>query len=216
MGNIRNLDIEPYITEYKTAIFFELGSGYGTGIYHVLQFPFQKIVSVEIEKDQAELLQKVFRFDQRVMVVNALSRDALRQILPQIPVHIPIFFFCDAHFPGADLGKRGFADEQDENIRMPLYEELQIIKELRVDKGAKDFILIDDIMLYDDENEYEASHQKANMDILPRDKRNYLKKFVEMFDTTHDSELITQEQGYLLFHPVLNSNLGRDFKIELC
>jgi hypothetical protein len=201
MGAIRNLDLNKWVQKYKTQVFFETGSGYGTGIFHSLQYPFQKILSVEIDKEQSDLLQKFFRFDQRVQIINGLSIDALKTVIPQIPLNIPIFFFLDAHFPYADLGKKGFGDEKDENIRMPLYQELLFIKENRIDKGAKDFILVDDIMLYDDDNEYESSSQKLTMDILPKENRNYLSKFLDLFSNSHDSEILTREQGYLILLP---------------
>lgn len=201
MGAIRNLDLNKWIKEYKTSIFFETGSGYGTGIFHSLQYPFQHILSVEIDEEQSLLLQKFFRFDSRVQIINSLSIDSLKKVLPQIPINMPIFFFLDAHFPYADLGKKGFSDEKDENIRMPLYQELLFIKEQRIDKRAKDFILVDDIMLYDDDREYEASSQKLTMDILPKEHRNYLPKFLELFNNSHNSEILTQEQGYLILSP---------------
>lgn len=201
MGAIRNLDLNKWIEKYKTRVFFETGSGYGTGIFHSLQYPFQVIFSVEIDKEQSDLLEKFFRFDQRVQIINGLSIDALKNVIPQIPLNIPIFFFLDAHFPYADLGKKGFGDEKDENIRMPLYQELLFIKENRIDKGAKDFILVDDIMLYDDDNEYESSSQKLTMDILPKENRNYLSKFLDLFINSHNSEILTREQGYLILSP---------------
>lgn len=201
MGAIKNIDLVNLKNKYNTQIFIETGSGYGTGIYEALRCGFPLILSVEIDKEQTELLQKVFRFDQKVRIFNALSRDFLSQILPQISTDVPCLIFLDAHFPGADLNKRSFSDEKDESIRMPLYEELQIVKKLRVDKGAKDLIIIDDIMLYDDDNQYEASHQKLTMDILPREHRNYLNKFISLYKDSHTPTVLKSEQGWLILEP---------------
>jgi hypothetical protein len=201
MGNIRNLDIRSVINKYKTQVFFETGTGYGTGVYNALQYPFGLIVSVEIDKEQSDLLTKFFRFDDRVKIFNTLSKDALLNIIPQLPLNISVFFFLDAHFPGADLGKSGFDDEKDESIRMPLYEELNVIKKLRTDKGAKDVILVDDIMLYDDERSYEAGHQKSKTEVLPKEHRNQLNKFIEIFKDSHNPRILTSEQGWLFLEP---------------
>jgi len=201
MGAIRNLNILDLINKHKTQVFVETGSGYGTGIFTALQFPFQAVLSVEIDKEQAELLNKFFRFDNRVRVFNDISFNFLKDILPKIPLNVPCFIFLDAHFPGADLGKSKFSDEQNESIRMPLSEELKLIKELRINKGAKDLILIDDIMLYDDDNQYEASHQKKTMDILPKKDRNCLGQFIDIFQDSHKPTILNKEQGWLILEP---------------
>lgn len=201
MGSIRNLNIADLINKYKTSVFLETGSGYGTGIFYALQFPFGTIFSVEIDKEQSDLLNKFFRFDPRVKIFNDSSYNFLNNILPRIPFNIPCFIFLDAHFPGADLGKAQFSDEKNENIRMPLNEELKLIKRMRADNGAKDVILIDDVMLYDDDNEYQASHQKKTMDILPKEHRNHLNKFISLFETTHNPTILRQEQGWLILRP---------------
>jgi len=202
MAAIINLDLKPWIDKYKTSVFFETGSGYVTGIFHALQYNFGYILSVEIDKEQTDLLNTFFRFDKRVRVINDLILNAFKNILPQISANIPIFFFLDAHFPYADLGKKSFSDEKDENIRMPLYQELLYIKENRINNGAKDFILIDDIMLYDDEGDYEANDCKKTMDILPREHRNFLPKFIDIFNKTHKHTILTREQGYLILEPI--------------
>lgn len=201
MGAIKNIDLVNLKNKHNTQIFLETGSGYGTGIYEALRCNFNLVLSVEIDKEQTELLQKVFRFEQKVKIFNTLSRDFLSQILPQININTPCLIFLDAHFPGADLNKRSFSDEKDESIRMPLYEELQIVKKLRVDKGAKDLIIVDDIMLYDDDNQYEASHQKQTMDILPREHRNYLNKFLSLYQDSHNPTILKSEQGWLILEP---------------
>ena len=201
MGAIKNIKLSALKEKYNGRIFIETGSGYGTGIYEALRSNFDLVLSVEIDKEQTELLQKVFRFDQKVQIFNALCRDFLSQILPQININTPCVIFLDAHFPGADLNKKAFSSEKNESIRMPLYEELQIVKKLRIDKGAKDLIIVDDIMLYDDDNQYEASHQKQTMDILPREHRNYLNKFISLYEASHTSTILKSEQGWLILEP---------------
>ena len=84
---------------------------------------------------------------------------------------------------------------------MPLLHELDIIIDERINKGCMDIIIIDDIMLYDDTQEYEASHQKLTMDILPKNDRNCLDKILLKFKETHDATILTKEQGWLIFTP---------------
>lgn len=207
MGAIRNLDLKTLIEKHKPSFFIETGAGYGTGIFTVLTFPFQAILSVEIDSEQTNFLNKFFRFDGRVRVFNMLSRDFLNLIIPQIPANMIIFFFLDAHFPQADFGIKEFDSEKDESIRMPLWDELNIIKKLR--PNSKDLILIDDISLYDDSSyKYDDDHKLKEIasKLLPRIHKNYLPKFIELFTDTHIHSILKNEQGYLLLEPKYFSN----------
>lgn len=209
MGAIRNLNLKNWIDKHKPSIFVETGSGYGTGIFTVLPFPFQAILSVEIDPEQTILLNKFFRFDTRVKVFNMLSKDFLNGIIPQIPFNVPVFFFLDSHFPGADMGLREFDAEQDENIRMPLWEEVNIIKNLR--PNSKDLILIDDISLYDDsDRKYNDDHKLKSFasKLLPKQHRNYLPKIIDLFKNTHSSTILENENGYLILEPNLVFEYG--------
>jgi len=204
MGAIKNLDILPAITKHNTRVFIELGAGYGTGIYHVLSLPVQAVLSVEIDAEQADLLKRFFRYDNRVQVFPGLTRDFLDNVLPQIPLTTPCFIFCDSHYPSADFGKKGFKDEKDENIRMPLVQELELIIKHRVSKGAKDVILIDDISLYDESSRmYAYDHKKSERakELAPLLHQNYLPKFIEWLAPTHTHQIYPQEQGWIMFSP---------------
>jgi hypothetical protein len=203
MGAIRNLNLKTWIDKHNPSVFVETGAGYGTGIFTILPYyNFGAILSVEIDREQTDLLNKFFRFDTRVKVFNMLSRDFLNSIIPQISSDTPIFFFLDSHFPQADFGLKEFDDEKDENIRMPLWEEVNIIKRLR--PISKDLILIDDISLFDDSNfKYDDDHKLKSIahKLLPKLHRNYLHKIINLFDDTHNSEVMKNEQGYLILTP---------------
>ena len=56
-------------------------------------------------------------------------------------------------------------------------------------------------MLYDDDNQYEASHQKQTMDILPREHRNYLNRFISLYEASHTPTILKSEQGWLILEP---------------
>lgn len=212
MGALRNFPLNQLLKNGCPPIAIELGSGYGTGIYELLKFQFVNILSVEINPEQVELLNNVFRFDTRVRVINSLTTNFLKSTLGNIHQSIPLFIFSDAHFPNADFGLADFDSEKDENVRMPLIKEMGLIKELRADRGAKDIILIDDISLYDDsDRQYDDDHKKKpNAEkLLPKLHRNYLNKIIENFKETHNSQVITLEQGFLLMTPkmVLNNKI---------
>ncbi len=204
MGNIRNLDLKELINKYKPQVYLDLGAGYGTSIYWSLQFPFNNILSVEINKEQTDLLNRFFRFDTRVKVYNCLTVDFLRQVLPQIPIEIPLFILLDAHFENADLGEAEFDFQKNEDIKLPLIKELEIIKELRADKGGRDLLLADDISLYDDSDfRYEDDHKKRNIaaKILPKKDKGKLPFVANFLNETHTSQILPNEQGYVLYLP---------------
>jgi hypothetical protein len=114
-----------------------------------------------------------------------------------------VFFFLDAHFPGADFHKityeesiREFKDEA-----FPLLNEIKIIKERR--DISKDVFIIDDWKLYDDTLPYE----------FPGWQYKYLQEelglvtnsstIISEFTDTHDCEINVRHQGFLIATPKL-------------
>jgi hypothetical protein len=202
MGAIRNIpNLRNLVESSGSTVFIETGAGYGTGIFTVLPFALNNILSVEIDPNQTNLLNAFFRFDSRVKVFNATSKQFLEKIIPQLGDNIKAFFFLDAHFPLADFGIKDFDEEKDEDLRMPLWDELNVIRSFQ---RNNDTILIDDISLYDDSDRaYEDDHKKKPIahKLLPKKHRNYLINIIELFRGTHSAEVLTQEQGYLLLKP---------------
>ena len=203
MGAIYNIEIGEWIKKHNLSAYIETGAGYGTSIYNAIKYNFDIILSVEIDKDQTDLLNTFFRFDPRIKIFNTTSAEYLLNILPRIPQDRNCFIFLDAHFPKADLGKATFLDETDEDIRMPLITELNIIKKLRVKNGCKDLILIDDISLYDQNGKYSYEHKHENPNTLPRDDwmKNGIDKIISTLEETHDYSIIPNQNGWLLFEP---------------
>ncbi len=205
MGALRNFPLQDLVNKYKPLIAIELGSGYGCGTMELYHYPFNSIFSVEIIKEQADFLSKFFRFDTRIKIFNDTTENFLNNALSQIPINIPILFYNDAHYNGADLQLNDFNFEKDENIRLPLWKELNIIKELRINNGAKsDVIIVDDCSIWDESDRvYDDDHKKKTIwdKLEPRNHRNYLPKFIELFKDTHNSEILTKENGWLIFTP---------------
>jgi len=203
MGAIYHFDLQEWINKYNLSGYLETGAGYGTSIFNALRYNFNFILSVEIDKEQTDLLNTFFRFDSRIKIINDTSASFLTNILPRIPKNLNCLIFLDAHFPKADLGKASFLDETNEDIRMPLISELNLIKELRIKNGCKDLILIDDISLYDQNGVYAYEHKHQNPNSLPRDEwmKNGIKKIMSTLEDSHSSSILSNQNGWLLFTP---------------
>lgn len=199
MGSLKFFDLAELKSRHGAATFVETGAGWGHGIEYAQTFDFEKIWSVEIFTELAQALSQKFASDPRVRLVNSDSVTGLEHVYAQTPGNT--ITFLDAHFPGADVGAADFGAEQNEDIRLPLLTEMAAVKRLRADKGFKDIILLDDIMLYDDENSYPGNSWKTALDIMPRKNRNCYREILHFFDETHTSQIFNQENGFVIFSP---------------
>lgn len=204
---LRDIQIIPYIFKYNTKIFFETGTGLGSGLMRMIQpeYGMELLISCDIDKELASHSQKTFSFDTRVKIFNDEGPNVLKNILPQIPLHTPIFFWLDSHFANSDynLGDKPLVphSEGEAEIRLPALNEVTIIKELRSNKGAKDFILLDDAMLYDEQDRYEDRVERLGLGAVPPEYRKIMPKIIDLFKNTHDARVITIAQGFLALHP---------------
>ncbi len=206
MSALRDIMVLPWIHEYNTKIFFETGTGLGSGLMRMLQceFGFKLLISCEIDKELAVHSKKTFSFDGRVNIFHNTGPETLKRVLPQLSVNIPIFFWLDSHMSNEDynLGDKPIAPRQgDSETRFPILNEINIIKDLRVNRGAKDFILIDDAMLYDEINRYEDKVERLGSGAVPPEYRKLLPKIIDLMKDTHKSQVITIAQGFLALHP---------------
>jgi len=200
MGSLRFFDLKSIKEKFGTKTFFETGAGKGTGIEYASTVNFENIYSVEIIKSQSDYLADIFKADPRIKLINDTSERGLIDYFRKNPENT--LFFLDAHFPGADLGLAKFGDEKDEDIRLPLVQELEIIRDLRAAKGFKDVILLDDLMLYDEDNIYPDSHLKLEHDIKPKGK--YINAYMRILTTlidTHDYQVFNKFSGYVVIYP---------------
>lgn len=207
MSALRDIQIINYIFQYNTRIFFETGTGLGSGLMRMIQPEYgQKLlISCDIDKELASHSAKTFSFDTRVRVYNDEGPNVLRNILPQLPLDMPIFYWLDSHFANADynLGDKPLVKHSDgePEVRLPALNELKIIKDLRIDKGAKDFILLDDVMLYDELDRYEDNVARLGPNAVPPEYRKILDKTIELYKHTHKPQVINIAQGFLALHP---------------
>ncbi len=208
MSALRDIQTIPWIHRYGTKIFFETGTGLGTGLMRMTQpeYGFNLLISCDIDADLAGHTKKSFSNDHRVQVFNAEGPTLLEQILPQLPLNVPIFYWLDSHFANSDynLGDKPLvkhAESGDPDVRLPALNELKIIKRLRIDKGVKDFILLDDVMLYDEQDRYEDSVERLGPGAVPPEYRKILNKSIELYKDTHTAQVINIAQGFLALHP---------------
>lgn len=208
MSALRDIQIIQWIHDYGTKIFFETGTGLGSGLMRAIQpeYGFKLFISCDIDKELATHSQKTFSFDPRVKIFNDEGPNVLKSILPQLPLNIPIFYWLDSHFANADynLGDKPLVTHEnsgDPDVRLPALNELKIIKQLRIDKGARDFILLDDAMLYDEQDRYEDNVARLGPNAVPLEYRKILNKSIDLYKDTHKPQVINISQGFLALHP---------------
>ena len=198
MGTLRTFNLAPMMEAFGCRYLFETGTSAGDGVHYASFFQFTEIWSVEIVKELADRARQRFAGDNRVHILNTASEDALLRVLPNIPPSRPVIFWLDAHFPGADDGLSGYKDEQDDDRRLPLQRELDVIAALR--PTSRDVILIDDLRIYED-GEWEQGALPDWAQTLAPDRRNI--DFIEngRWGLTHRLERSTRHTGYLLLTP---------------
>jgi len=201
MGTIRRFDLQKFKSNFKIDFFIETGTLYGDGVKYALEQSFNKIVSVEIDKDLTDQARNLFKSIKEVTIECGKSSEVLKRILP--PIDQNILFWLDAHFPGADSGKSRMDSEKNYDIRLPLEKELEVIS--KRSSKYRDVIIADDLWIYEDGN-YTRSfddHCKIYHPGITRDQicgRNL--DFVHnLFSKTHTLEKYYEHQGYILLTP---------------
>ncbi|MBK9570300.1 MAG: hypothetical protein IPO53_10585 [Chitinophagaceae bacterium] len=202
MGFISQFDLGRIIREYQVTHFFETGTWKGDAVAFALLFPFKKIYSAEIIPEIAGEAKARFITEPRVTIVEGKSIDALTAELPAINGNC--IFWLDAHFPGADAGLVEYDFIKDEDIRLPLEQELAVIHRLR--KDFRDVIIIDDLRVYED-GDFENG--AAPSDTLPTKNRN-LDFIGLLFGDSHFALKSYKSEGYLLLFPKDVYGLSRD------
>ena len=194
MGELYIHELNPYIQKYNCSIFVETGTGVGTGVSHALLYSFKKLYSIEYV-EQLFLDCKNRLVDDRLTLINSDSLTGLEEILNHTDENDVMFFWLDAHFPGADFHFNSYDHLKDQpKLHMPLKEEVKLIKEKR--PNCKDVIFIDDLQIYED-----GPFELLNQDF--KDKYGDLgTEFIdEAFGDTHDFRRDYRHQGFLILTP---------------
>ena len=194
MGELYIHELAPYLQKYKCGIFVETGTGMGTGVSHALKYNFKQLYSIEY-MEQLYLNCKSRLVDERLTLLHADSLTGLREVLEKTPQDEVVFFWLDAHFPGADFHFNSYDHLKDQpELHMPLKEEVKLIKEMR--PQGRDVIFIDDLQIYED-----GPFELLNQDF--KDKYGDLgTEFInEAFAKTHDFSRDYRHQGFLIITP---------------
>lgn len=197
MGKINYFKLDDILSKYKVETFIETGFGNGDGLSHALKTNFTELYSIEIMQCQIDMYGNAFGTNPRVKLLCGNTIEILKTLLPKIKNNI--CFWLDAHFPGADNPSplHGQHDaEKNDDVRLPLEKELEIIKNLR--KNYKDVILIDDIKLY--KNNGELANWIPN--IRPRQKFSSPEFYREILSETHHFDYIDNDTGYGILTPL--------------
>lgn len=141
MGAVYKFDLNILKTRNNLVNYVETGTGEGTCLAHAKNFSFNRNISIEIYKEIYDKAKIKFPEDELLL---GSSYDKLREILPTLEGNT--LFFLDAHFPGADFHYTEYSNCGEEEVRLPLQKELELLLEYR--KGFNDVIIIDDLRIY--------------------------------------------------------------------
>ncbi len=196
MGELYIHNLEPYLAEHNPTIFVETGTGDGTGLAHAAKSKFDKLYSIEIMPQLAEKCRYRFVDDKRVHIIENNSLEGLVEILQVVPAEEPVFFWLDAHFPGADFGFNSY-DHLSENVNLhkPLKAELKTIVRCRPDI-SKDVFIIDDLRIYE-----RGDYELGNWDLYDKYGGGGIEFITKLFSETHDLQKDYRHQGFVILTP---------------
>jgi len=141
-----------YKDRFQLTNFVETGCYRGEGIAHatLIGFEKQKIYSCDIRKEAVDECLSLFP-ESNIIVGDSIS--FLTRLLPTLSGKT--FFWLDAHFP-AHYGVKS----ETEIEKMPMFEEVQLIKNSKKDY-ANDVIFCDDMHVIKDRNNphYRSAYQ---------------------------------------------------------
>ena len=203
MGVLAHFDVGALAARHGLLHFVETGTGRGDGLAHAARFAFRTLRSCESVFDLACAAQDLFRPDRRVTVYPSNSRDFLDRVCADTPDNEPILFWLDAHFPGADYALAGYGGEPDEAVRLPLPQELEIIKNSR--PAGCDVVLCDDLRIWQD-GPYASGNLPANVrPWCPKVRDAGL--FAAILGRTHTVRFDYADEGYTILTPKLHMDV---------
>ena len=200
MGRIKRFNLQKFIDQANAKYFFETGTWKGDGLAYASKYGFKKLYSSEIIPSVAQKAIERFKNDNRVVIINDTSIDALKKYNQEIKGSC--IYWLDAHFPGAEEGLNDYNEFQDENVKLPLQKELEIISERK--NTYSDIILIDDLRIYET-GTFESGNLPEN--VLPPSIRTIQFAYT-LFGDTHNILKSFKDEGYMYILPKNLTNLN--------
>ncbi|MBS1571007.1 MAG: hypothetical protein JST62_01225 [Bacteroidetes bacterium] len=193
MGSLKRFNLKRISRLYNCEYFFETGTWKGDGVAYAAKFHFKKIFSSEIVPEFAKKAAQRFESFSSVEIINQNSLIALENKLPEIDGNC--IFWLDAHYPGADEGILDYNEEQQEDIRLPLEKEIELISK-RIDSYC-DVIIIDDLRIYE---QGDFKYGNIPTSIIPPKNRN-IDFIFKYFKTSHNIFKSYEDEGYVYLVP---------------
>ena len=191
MGSLWDWGFPPEFVE-RFPIFVETGYGTGNGLERAVGHAFKKIYSIEIWPEAVKHGEEKFRGDDRVKIIQDDSPMGIIEMLSRPEGNM--FFWLDAHFPGADCFGQSF-NYPDEGVRLPLERELGLIRKF----CRNDFtILIDDLRYYGNLPWEEGPANGPAAEAMGGDRSL---GFLTWFCATHDVQIFLNGKGFALISP---------------
>jgi hypothetical protein len=160
--------------------------------------------TIEIVPEIAAAARFRFKDHKQVQVWEGSSGRCLPLILKELPAD-PCLFWLDAHFPGAHHGA-DYSAESDAAVRLPLDDEVRMIRAARPD--ARDVLLIDDARIYQP-GPYGSGDLPPEWAPIKGVERSAKRlDFIrELYGKTHGMIVDYADQGYVMVFPRIISNL---------
>jgi hypothetical protein len=201
MGELKLFNLNEIKNKFNLVSLVETGTGDATSLKQALDITkdnkFLNYYSIEIYKPLYEkcLIDLIPYNNFNIELINKNSINGLEEIFKKHSINNNILFWLDAHFPEADFGgPKQYSSVEDKTLRIPLEEELKIIKKYRTNN--KDYLIIDDLRIYED-NDYEAGNWK--------DRKLYggngIQFIYDLFNETHEIVKLMNHQGYIILIP---------------
>jgi hypothetical protein len=94
--------VKDYAKSFSLRTFIETGTYHG-GMVHAVKRCFERIWSIELDKNLCEEARQRFRRDHHISIVQGDSGEVLPEILASVDT--PSLFWLDGHYSGGDTAK---------------------------------------------------------------------------------------------------------------
>ena len=173
---------------YNLINFVETGCYRGDGLQHAIDIGFMEseLNSCDIRQEAVDSCLKRFPTSN---LFTGDSLDFMHQLLPTL--HGPTLFWLDAHYP-EHYGVKSASDLQ----KMPMFEEINIIKKLK-SNFKDDVIICDDLHVIMDANN---PHCNKQLEDYFKINTSWV-DFTTMLSDTHDFISLKTSESIGIFYP---------------